>query len=391
MFLRPLTLIGIIVSIVTGISLGVLAHLHINHPKPTNAVTTLSSVLSQVTEGYVEDVSESELLEHALQGMMLSLDNHSDFLSAKSFSALKDQTNGRFGGIGIELGKIEGHYAVIAPLDHSPADRAGIKAGDRLIKLDNKSVADMSLTSLSEALRGSPGTELTLQIRREGVVAPLDFELTRAVVQLQSVQHRWLEPGFGYIRLSQFQTSTARDLSAALKGFDATDAANADGLKGLVLDLRNNPGGTLQSSVAVADHFLERGLIVYTEGRLRSSFTKYRATKGDLAAGVPMIVLINGGSASAAEILAGALQDQGRAKLMGTKSFGKGSVQSVLPINEAQAIKITTAYYFTPSGRSIHKRGIEPDFIIDVEDKQLLTEAVDFLKRESAKELQSGL
>jgi len=391
MFLRPLTLIGIIVSIVTGISLGVLAHLHINHPKPTNAVTTLSSVLSQVTEGYVEDVSESELLEHALQGMMLSLDNHSDFLSAKSFSALKDQTNGRFGGIGIELGKIEGHYAVIAPLDHSPADRAGIKAGDRLIKLDNKSVADMSLTSLSEALRGSPGTELTLQIRREGVVAPLDFELTRAIVQLQSVQHRWLEPGFGYIRLSQFQTSTARDLSAVLKGFDATDAANADGLKGLVLDLRNNPGGTLQSSVAVADHFLERGLIVYTEGRLRSSFTKYRATKGDLAAGVPMIVLINGGSASAAEILAGALQDQGRAKLMGTKSFGKGSVQSVLPINEAQAIKITTAYYFTPSGRSIHKRGIEPDFIIDVEDKQLLTEAVDFLKRESAKELQSGL
>lgn len=388
MVLRPLTLIGIIVSIVTGISLGVLAHLMTREQSQASPAGTLGSALRQVSENYVEEVSEKELLDHALQGMMHGLDDHSGFLDSKDFNSLKENTNGQFGGIGIELGLVEDYFTVIAPIDGTPAASAGLEAGDRIIGLDGEPVKGLLLTDLIEQLRGKPGSSVRLRIERENTLAPLEFDITRAVIQVASVRGRLLEPGFGYVRISQFQTSTAEDLLGVLEGLEAEQEAT---LQGLVVDLRNNPGGTLLSSVEVADHFLEEGLIVYTEGRLRSSFSKYRATKGDLLGGMPIIVLINNGSASASEIVAGALQDHGRAKLMGSKSYGKGSVQSVLPLNDQQAIKITTAYYFTPNGRSIHEKGIEPDVSFEGDEEVLLDEAVQLLKRESAKILQARL
>jgi carboxyl-terminal processing protease len=349
---------------------------------------TLSNALRQVSESYVEEVEEEELLDHALQGMMHRLDDHSDFLDARDFNALKENTNGQFGGIGIELGLVDDYFTVISPIDGTPADSAGLEAGDRIIGLDDEPVKGMLLTDLIDALRGAPGTSVKLKISREQQPGPLEFDITRAVIQVASVRGRLLEPGFGYVRISQFQTSTADDLIEVLE--DLEDRENAP-LQGLVVDLRNNPGGTLHASVEVADHFLEEGLIVYTEGRLRSSFAKYRATRGDLLGGMPIIVLINNGSASASEIVAGALQDHGRAKLMGSKSYGKGSVQSVLPLNDEQAIKITTAYYFTPKGRSIHEKGIEPDVVFEGEEELLLDQAVQLLKRESADILQARL
>jgi len=388
MVLRPLTLIGIIVSIVTGISLGVLAHMVTREHGQASPAGTLSSALRQVSESYVEEVSEQELLDHALQGMMHRLDDHSDFLDRRDFNTLKENTSGHFGGIGIELGLVDGYFTIIAPIDGTPAAAAGLAPGDRIVGLDGEAVKGMLLTDLIDALRGKPGSPLTLRIQRENLEQPLNVDLTRAVIQGASVRGRLLEPGFGYVRISQFQDSTGEDLLDVLADLEAEDNAP---LKGLVVDLRNNPGGTLQSSVEVANHFLEEGLIVYTEGRLRSSFARYRATKGDLLGGMPIIVLINGGSASASEIVAGALQDHGRAKLMGAKSYGKGSVQSVLPLNEEQAIKITTAYYFTPKGRSIHEKGIEPDVAFEGDEEVLLDEAVQLLKRESAEILQARL
>jgi len=388
MVLRPLTLIGIIVSIVTGISLGVLAHIMTREQSQASPAGTLGSALRQVSKNYVEEVSEEELLDHALQGMMHRLDDHSDFLDARDFNSLKENTNGEFGGIGIELGLVDDYFTVIAPIDGTPAEHAGLESGDRIIGLDDEPVKGMLLTDLIDKLRGKPGSSVRLRIQRENAGEPLDFDITRAVIQVASVRGRLLEPGFGYVRISQFQTSTADDLLEVLENLEAEENAP---LQGLVVDLRNNPGGTLHSSVEVADHFLEEGLIVYTEGRLRSSFARYRATKGDLLGGMPIIVLINNGSASASEIVAGALQDHGRAKLMGSKSYGKGSVQSVLPLNDQQAIKITTAYYFTPNGRSIHEKGIEPDVSFEGDEEVLLDEAVQLLKRESAEILQARL
>ena len=388
MILRPLTLIGIIVSIVTGIALGVLAHLMTREHTQADTAGTLSNALRQVSESYVEEVREEELLDHALQGMMHRLDDHSDFLDARDFNALKENTNGQFGGIGIELGLVDDYFTVISPIDGTPAASAGLEAGDRIIGLDGEPVKGMLLADLIDALRGAPGTSVTLKISREQQPGPLEFDITRAVIEVASVRGRLLEPGFGYVRISQFQTSTGDDLLEVLE--DLEDRENA-ALQGLVVDLRNNPGGTLHASVEVADHFLEEALIVYTEGRLRSSFAKYRATRGDLLGGMPIIVLINSGSASASEIVAGALQDHGRAKLMGSKSYGKGSVQSVLPLNDEQAIKITTAYYFTPKGRSIHEKGIEPDVVFEGEEELLLDQAVQLLKRESADILQARL
>lgn len=377
MVLRPLTLIGIILSIVTGISLGVLAHVMTKEDAPVSSSNTLSSALRQVSENYVEEISEEELLNHALDGMMQRLDDHSNYLDRSAFNDLKVNTNGRFGGIGIEIGLVDDFFTVIAPMDHTPAMRAGVKAGDRITKLNGESQKGKRLSDLISALRGEPGSTITLGVWREQTDETLEFELERAVIEVASVRSRLLEPGYGYIRISQFQTRTGQDIAKALD--ELNDAAMAP-LDGLVLDLRNNPGGTLQSSVEVADHFIDQGLIVYTEGRLKSSFAKYRATKGDVLTGVPIVVLINGGSASASEILAGALQDHGRARLMGSTSYGKGSVQSVLPLDDNQAIKITTAYYYTPNGRSIHKTGIEPDIDYTGDEEALLDEAVSLLK-----------
>jgi len=396
MVLRPLTLIGIILSIVTGIALGVLAHQMTRAQEPASSSHTLSSALRKVSENYVEEISEEELLLHALDGMMQRLDDHSNFLDRSAFNDLKINTNGRFGGIGIEVGLVDDFFTVISPMDQTPAARAGIKAGDRITELNGASLKGRRLTDLVSALRGEPGSTLTLGIKRDDQDTLLDFELERAVIELASVRSRLLEPGYGYIRISQFQTQTGHDIAEAIENLALETSGSLqeqelDQLQGLVLDLRNNPGGTLQASVEVADHFIDQGLIVYTEGRLKSSFAKYRATKGDVLQGIPIVVLINGGSASAAEILAGALQDHGRALLMGSTSYGKGSVQSVLPLDDDQAIKITTAYYFTPSGRSIHKIGIEPDVAYSGSEETLLDEAVLLLKAEASADLHAQL
>jgi carboxyl-terminal processing protease len=334
-----------------------------------------------VQTNYVEELSEEELTHHAIEGLMQGLDDYSVFLNANDFEALQSNTTGKFGGIGIELGLVDGYFTVISPMDDTPADSAGIEAGDRITRLDDEPVKGWLLTDLIDRLRGTPGSSLSLTVQRESQSEPLTFALERAVITVGSVTSRELEPGYGYLRISQFQTSTGQDVESAVNKL--IDVAG-DNLYGLVLDLRNNPGGTLQASVDVADRFLQHGLIVYTEGRQRSSHAKYRATRGDLLAGRPIVVLINQGSASAAEIVAGALQDHGRATLMGTTSYGKGSVQSVLPLSDNQALKLTTAYYFTPAGRSIHEKGIDPDVELnDNDDGALLARAVEHLKSTS--------
>lgn len=388
MTLRPLTLVGIIVSIVTGISLGVLTHIMTRDADTATYSGTLANALRQVSQNYVEEISEEELMTHALEGMMRGLDDHSAFLDESAFAALQASTTGRFGGIGIELGLVEGYFTVISPMDNTPAARAGLQAGDRITRLDGEPVKGMRLNDLISSMRGDPGSAISLRVKRQGAEDALQFDLKRAVIEVASVHGRLLEPGYGYVRISQFQDSTGDDLFDVLE--DLRTQHNAP-LNGLVIDLRNNPGGTLQSSVEVADHFLDSGLIVYTQGRLKSSHAKYRATKGDLMDGAPIVVLINGGSASASEIVAGALQDHGRAKLLGSTSYGKGSVQSVLPLADDQALKITTAYYFTPNGRSIHKIGIDPDITFDGEEEMLLVEATEILKAEASKTLQARL
>lgn len=386
MTLRPLTLIGIIVSIVTGTSLGVLLHMHTSHQAPSDPAVTVSEALRHVRENYVEEISQSELMDHAIEGMMRGLDDHSGYLNPSAFSSLEANTRGEFGGIGIELGLVDGYFTIITPMDDTPAYDAGIQPGDRITALDGEPVKGKKLMDIVQALRGTPGSQVDMRVVREDSPQPIDFALQRAVIHLNSVRSRMLEPGYGYIRISQFQSNTASDVDRALR-----QLADEAPLQGLVVDLRNNPGGTLQSSVQVADHFLDSGLIVYTEGRLKSSFAKYRATRGDLIDGAPIVVLINKGSASASEIVAGALQDHGRAQLVGSKSYGKGSVQSVVPLADNQALKITTAHYFTPNGRSIHNAGIEPDIKLKGQDADLLSKAVHLLKLAPESALQARL
>ena len=282
----------------------------------------------------------------------------------EAFDNLQEHTNGEFGGLGIEVGMKDGFVHVITPLDDTPAQEAGIKAGDLITKLDDTPIQGMSLSDAVKLMRGKIGESIRITIMREGVDAPFEVELVRAAIKIRSVRSRLLEPGFGYVRISEFQANTGQDLLDALAKLQKDEA-----LKGLVLDLRNNPGGVLQAAVAVSDAFLDEGLIVYTEGRIARSELEFNATDELAIGNVPLIVLINGGSASASEIVAGALQDQKRAVIMGTQSFGKGSVQTVVPLSEDRAVKITTARYFTPNGRSIQAQGIRPDVV--VEDLQL--------------------
>ncbi len=380
MTLRPLTLVGIILSIVTGMAMGVALHVRFQEPPTPNS--TLSDALRTVTDNYVNEISEEELLRHAIHGMMSGLDDHSDYLDPQSFDSLQATTTGQFGGIGIELGQVDGFFTVISPMDHTPADRAGLKSGDRITGVDGDSVRDMKMRTLIERLRGKPGSPVVLTIDREGDESK-DYRLERAVIRVASVRGRLLEPDFGYIRISQFQVNTSQDLRDEL---ESLEEENAGEIQGLVLDLRNNPGGTLQSSVEVADHFLDEGLIVYTQGRLKSSHAKFRATRGDLLGGKPIVVLINGGSASASEIVAASLKDHERATVMGTKSFGKGSVQTVLPLDDVQALKLTTAYYYTPDGHSIHGKGVEPQLSFEGGEEEMLDEAVQILKGQSIDE-----
>lgn len=335
-------------------------------PLPLNELRTFVEVMERIRTAYVEPVDDATLLENAIRGMLDGLDPHSAYLEPEAFRGLQDTTSGQFGGLGIEIGQEDGFIKVISPIDDTPAARAGIEAGDLIVKIDDEPVKGTTIMDAVEKMRGEPGTKVTLTvIRDEG--RPFEVELERAVVKVASVRTEQLDPGYAYMRLTQFQVNTGDEVRREL------EKLNADGkLKGLVLDLRNNPGGVLQAAVEVADSFLESGLIVYTQGRLSNSELRFNATSSDPSQGVPLVVLINGGSASASEIVAGALQDHGRAVIMGTDTFGKGSVQTVLPLNNDRALKLTTALYYTPDGRSIQAQGIEPD--IQVERARLTRE-----------------
>lgn len=394
MKLRPITLVGIVISMVLGISVGIGAYRAWLEPDVKGRHgQAFDEVMRQVHEGYVDEVTKEKLLENALKGMLHGLDEHSDFLDRLSYEDLQAETSGQFGGIGIELNLIEGYFTVIRPLDDTPASAAGLKPGDRLTEIDRQSLKGKKMVDVVSSLRGSPGTPVILGIRRDGG-PKMEVSLIRAVIEDSGLDARLLEPGYGYIRISQFQVGTGSRFTAAVRELAHE---NGERLRGLVLDLRDNPGGVLQSSVDVADALLEEGLIVYTEGRLPSSYLRYRATSGDLLDGAPVVILINNGSASAAEVVAGALQDHGRAIVLGAKSYGKGSVQSVMPLSEDQAIKLTTAYYYTPQGRSIEHTGIVPDVAVDEASAdgdgagQLLGQALDVLKEEHGRRLHARL
>lgn len=325
---------------------------------PVQELRLFSEVLGIIRQNYVEPVGDAELLKNAIRGMLSGLDPHSAYLEKEEFQELKEGTSGEFGGLGIEVGMEDGFVKVVSPIDDTPAQKAGVRAGDLIIRLDDTAVKGLTLNEAVKLMRGTPGTDIVLTIVREGEQRPLQIKLTRAVIKVNSVRSRALEPGYGYLRVSQFQTNTGRKLRDAVGDLKEK---NAGALKGLVLDLRNNPGGVLTAAVSVSDAFLSDGLIVYTEGRGPEAEQRFSATTGDIVDGVPIVVLVNAGSASASEIVAGALQDNGRAIIMGEKTFGKGSVQTILPISENSALKLTTARYFTPKGRSIQAEGIQPD------------------------------
>jgi carboxyl-terminal processing protease len=323
---------------------------------PFEDIQAFTEVFSKVKSDYVETVDDKKLIEDAIRGMLNGLDPHSAFLNTSEFSDLKIGTTGQFGGLGIEVGMENGFVKVISPIDDTPASRAGIQASDLIIKLDDKSVKGMTLNEAVKIMRGKPNTDIDLTIVREGESQPLVIKITREIIRVKSVKNRMLEPGYGYVRITNFQSRTTTDLLKAI-----SDLQKEERLKGMVLDLRNNPGGVLNGAVGVSDAFIDDGLIVYTEGRLDDSSHRYLATPGDSLNGAPLVVLINGGSASASEIVAGAVQDHKRGIIMGTKSFGKGSVQTIQELRNGSAVKLTTARYFTPNGRSIQAKGIEPD------------------------------
>ena len=345
---------------------------------PLDDLRKFTAVFSRIKDAYVEEVTDSQLLESAIKGMLSELDPHSTYLAPKDYEDLEESTSGAFGGLGIEVGMENGFVKVITPIDDTPAQKAGVRSGDVIIKLGEQPVKGMSLQDAVELMRGEPGSILQLTIIRDGETGPLVIPVERAIIKVTSVKSRMLDEGYGYVRITQFQAETGsqfRDALTALK----KDAGGA--LKGVVLDVRNNPGGVLQAAVDTVDAVLNEGLVVYTEGRIQSSRMRFSATEGDILADTPMVVLINGGSASASEIVAGALQDHHRAVVMGTQSFGKGSVQTVIPLDETHAIKMTTARYYTPDGRSIQATGIKPDIEVkpaelkELESQPMFTEA----------------
>lgn len=329
---------------------------------PLEEIRLFVDVYSQIKSSYVEEVDDKTLIQYAIKGMLEGLDPHSSYLEPKDFSALQEGTSGEFGGLGIEVNMDDGRLTVVSPIDDTPASRAGIQAGDVVIKLDEKPIKGMTLMQAVDHMRGKPGTAITLTIIRKGSDQPLELQLTRAVIQVTSVKGQLLEQGIGYLRISQFQNRTGENL---LDTIARLKKENSGELRGLVLDLRNNPGGVLNAAVSVSDAFLSEGLIVYTEGRRQEAQMRFNASQHDVLKGAPMVVLVNGGSASASEIVAGALQDHKRAVIMGNPTFGKGSVQTILPVREKTAVKLTTARYFTPAGRSIQALGIEPDIVVE--------------------------
>ena len=353
--------LGVVLGWGASISYSVLAEREQISRLPVAELQLFAEVFEKIKDGYVELVDDKVLIDHAIDGMLSGLDPHSLYLARDDYKELQIGTTGEFGGLGIEVSMENGLVRVIAPIDDTPAHRAGMQAKDLIMRLDQTPVRGMSLSEAVKRMRGIPGTDITLTVLREGEKKPLEVVITRDVIKVISVKGRTLEAGYGYVRITQFQTRTNKNLHdqiARLK--DENDGQ----LKGLILDLRNNPGGVLESAVNVSDAFLEEGLIVYTEGRQSKADMRYSAKSGDLIDGAPLVVLVNAGSASASEIVAGALQDHKRAVIMGANTFGKGSVQTVLPMRNGAALKLTTSRYFTPSGTSIQAKGIAPDILL---------------------------
>ena len=378
--LEKFTLIlgGAIVGILISINLPVFADKTKSSTLPIDELRTFAEVFGKIKSDYVEPIEDKKLLNEALNGMLSGLDPHSTFLDLDHFKDLQQGTSGDFGGLGIEVGMEDGYVLVVTPIEDTPAYKAGLKSGDLIMKLDSTAVKGLSLTEAVKLMRGKPGSSIVLKVLRKGLDSPFDIKVTRAQIKTKSVKAKLVEPNYAYIRLTQFQERTGEDLAIALKKLRTE---NKFAFNGIILDMRNNPGGLLNVSVAVSAAFLKEGdLVVYTEGRapdskmnLTTSPENFIRSKEDnflkdLPADIkdtPMVVLINNGSASASEIVAGALQDHKRALIVGTRSFGKGSVQSILPMANGTAIKLTTARYFTPNGRSIQGKGIEPDVVVE--------------------------
>jgi len=337
---------------------------------PLAELRNFSDIFARIKSDYVEQVSDEELLEHAIRGMLSGLDPHSTYMNKDEYNELKIGTSGEFGGLGIQVGMENGFVKVISPIDDTPAYRAGIQAGDLIIRLDHKPIKDISLNDAVKIMRGKPGSKIALSVMREGEDKPLEFVIERAIIKVESVKTHLLEPGFAYIRLSTFQAKTAVQLREAISELVEQ---NGGLLNGMILDLRNNPGGVLNAAADVADLFIRKGKLVYTKGRKENSYFEFNAKPEDVMNDKPIVVLINAGSASASEIVAGALQDHKRAVIMGEKSFGKGSVQTIQELRNGAAVKFTTARYYTPNGRSIQAEGIAPD--IALKDMMLTAQA----------------
>src|SRR5262245_17809802 len=356
--------VAIVLAFVAGAAMSELLEVRKVGAAPKEAyegIETFTNILSIIQKNYVDEVQTKQLIEGAVNGMLVSLDPHSAYLTPELYKELQVETKGSFGGLGIEITNKSGMLTVVAPIEATPAYRAGIKSGDVILKIDGEFTKDMTLVEAVKRMRGKPDTKVRLTIKRENPSQLFDTSLTREIIKIMSVKPKQLEKGYGYLRVTQFQERTDDDLDKAIKDLDK----QMGGIQGVVLDLRNNPGGLLTQAVKISDMFLDGGLIVYTDGRLENQKQKYFAHKPGTYSDFPMVVLVNGGSASASEIVAGALQDDKRALVLGTTTFGKGSVQTILPLDENSALRLTTARYFTPSGRSIQATGIVPDITMD--------------------------
>ncbi|MEO8143684.1 MAG: S41 family peptidase [Betaproteobacteria bacterium] len=368
--------LGVVAGILVSLNFQAIGQLATRSPLPVEELRSFTEVFGAIKQNYVETVEDKKLITEAINGMLSGLDPHSAYLDAEAFKELQVGTQGQFGGLGIEVGMEDGLVKVISPIEDTPAFRAGVKPGDLIVKLDDAQVKGMTLNDAVKRMRGKAGSQITLTIARKGEPQPIVVTLTRAVIRVQSVKSRVVEPGYGWVRVSQFQEATPESLARHLETMFKQGP-----IKGLVLDLRNDPGGLLYGAVAISAAFLQpKLLVVSTDGRTDDARKKFYATTDDYQRGskddmlknlpaavktVPMVVLVNGGSASASEIVAGALQDHKRATVIGTQTFGKGSVQTIMPLGNNTAIKLTTARYFTPSGRSIQAKGITPDVVIE--------------------------
>tara|TARA_B110000444_G_scaffold258294_1_gene298831 strand:+ start:504 stop:1655 length:1152 start_codon:yes stop_codon:yes gene_type:complete len=382
MILKPLPLFSLLLSMITGILLGILVFqwYFSNHD---SAVRTFAAALQQIDDNYVEDLDQQEMASHAIRGMLAGLDEYSELLDQQSYEDLLSRSEGKFGGIGIEVSLSNDFFTVVSVIKDTPAERGGILAGDIIRGINGDLAKGMNMAVMIEQMKGAIGESIALLLERPGHEQRIPLVLQRELITTTSISHRNLDQGIGYIRLSSFDQNTGKNLKLSLAALSEKNP-----LTGLILDLRNNPGGILQSSVSVAEIFLDGGLVVSTQQQTTfapddSNNTSYFAAKGDDTDNLPVVVLINHGSASASEIVAGALQDRDRATIIGNTSFGKGTVQSLLPpLPDAQALKITTAYYYTPSGRSFHNSGIEPDINFSADEDELLAFAAKHLLKE---------